>query len=221
MAGIPRALASILGPPRESPRAPGTRVPESGVNQHGKCPGYRHRKRPGSAAAPKRGAERRGRITRPIAHTRRHGAKSRPPAIRVAIERAPPPISGLDPPAPRHRVVLRKPETGDPSPSGGRVRALQAILRPWIPPNRPTTAQNRRESGFPGSRGRRPPVGDRQPKSARGTSRLSPVTISPRLADRAGITSGGSSAHGGAPRPAAPADWGPIDYTRTGPLTKR
>ena len=38
-------------------------------------------------------------------------------------------------------------------PSGGRVRALQGIARPWIPPNRPPNAQNGRESGFPGSTG--------------------------------------------------------------------
>ncbi len=36
-------------------------------------------------------------------------------------------------------------------PSGGRVRALHAILRPRIPRNRPPNAQNRRENGFPGS----------------------------------------------------------------------
>ena len=35
-------------------------------------------------------------------------------------------------------------------PSGGRVRALQAILWPRIPPDHPQNAQNRRESGFPG-----------------------------------------------------------------------
>ena len=35
-------------------------------------------------------------------------------------------------------------------PSCGRVRALHAILRPRIPPNRPQDAQNGRESGFPG-----------------------------------------------------------------------
>ena len=37
-------------------------------------------------------------------------------------------------------------------PSCGRVRALHAILRPRIPPNRPQDAQNGRESGFPGFR---------------------------------------------------------------------
>lgn len=42
-------------------------------------------------------------------------------------------------------------------PSGGRVRALQAILGPRIPRNRPPKAQNRCESGFPASAGVRPP----------------------------------------------------------------
>ena len=51
-------------------------------------------------------------------------------------------------------------------------------LRPRIPPNRPQNAENRGESGFPGSVGLR--VGDRHPVGqgslTGGTSRLSPVT---------------------------------------------
>ena len=38
-------------------------------------------------------------------------------------------------------------------PAGGRVRALQAILRPRVPPDRPPNAQNCGESGFRGSQG--------------------------------------------------------------------
>ena len=49
-----------------------------------------------------------------------------------------------------------------PSPAGGRVRALQAILRPRIPPDHPKNAENCRESGFPGStRAKGHPVGPR------------------------------------------------------------
>ena len=81
-------------------------------------------------------------------------------------------------------------------PSGGRFRALQAILRPRIPPNRPQNAENRGESGFPGSVGLR--VGDRHPVGqgslTGGTSRLSPVTTRPPLAGRAKIKSAGSPA---------------------------
>ena len=54
----------------------------------------------------------------------------------------------------RHRHRVRPAEAGNRGysyPSGGRVRALQTILRPRIPPNRPQNAENRRESGFPGS----------------------------------------------------------------------
>jgi len=54
------------------------------------------------------------------------------------------------------KFLGRKPETGGYSyPSLGRVRALQAIPRPWIPPNGPQGAQNGRESGFPGFGGAR------------------------------------------------------------------
>ena len=85
-----------------------------------------------------------------------------------AVESAPPPISRLDPRSSRCPVLSRKRETGGtPTPSGGRVRALQAILRSWIPPNRPPNAQNRRESGFPGSVGARGP--DRPHPSRLGT----------------------------------------------------
>jgi len=64
------------------------------------------------------------------------------------------PFPWLDPP-PRGcrapRPVARN--RGYSYPSGGRVRALQWILRPRMPPNRPQNAQNGRESGFPGSAG--------------------------------------------------------------------
>jgi len=69
-------------------------------------------------------------------------------------DRASTPFLWLDHPPRGCRVP--RPEArnrGYSYPSGGRVRALQAILRPRIPPNGPPNAQNARESGFPGSTG--------------------------------------------------------------------
>ena len=71
-----------------------------------------------------------------------------PPAVRPSRARLHP-IPHLDHPprgcrAPRSEARNR----GYSYPSWRRVRALQAIPRPWIPPNRPPNAQNGRESGF-------------------------------------------------------------------------
>ena len=78
-----------------------------------------------------------------------------------------PPLPWLDHP-PRGCPVPR-PEArnwGYSCPSGGRVRALQAILRARISPYRPQDAQNGRESGFPASTWQAPGCSDTQ--SARG-----------------------------------------------------
>ncbi len=63
-------------------------------------------------------------------------------------DRASTPFPWLDHPPRGCRVP--RPEArnrGYSYPSGGRVRALQAILRPWIPPNRPQATQNGCERG--------------------------------------------------------------------------
>ena len=66
------------------------------------------------------------------------------------------PNVGLDPPAQKMSCSSAgSPEPGVLIPSGGRVRVLQAILRPRIPPNQPRNARHRRESGFPDSRNSR------------------------------------------------------------------
>ena len=66
-------------------------------------------------------------------------------------ERAYNPFPWLDHPPRGCRVPLPEVRNrGYSYPSGGRVRALQAILWPRIPPDHPQNAQNRRESGFPG-----------------------------------------------------------------------
>ena len=93
-------------------------------------------------------------------------------------------------------------------PSCGRVRALHAILRPRIPPNRPQDAQNGRESGFPGFRSTTldgcHPVGQ-GPIHGR-ILRPAPVTAKfPGWRSGEGSTSAGSSATTGLRSAVAPA----------------
>ncbi len=104
------------------------------------------RRCPGSASCPKRARSAgagspvrlRARAIRP------------PPAVRPSRTR-PHPFPWLDHPPRGCRVPLPEVRNrGYSYPSGGRVRALQAILWPRIPPDHPPNAQNRRESGFPG-----------------------------------------------------------------------
>ncbi len=105
------------------------------------------RRCPGLAACREEGAERRGRITGQIAHTG-HPAT----ASHWAIEVAPTLFPWLDRPPRGCRVPLPEVRNrGYSYPSGGRVRALHAILRPRIPRDLPPNGQNRREGGLPGS----------------------------------------------------------------------
>ena len=101
------------------------------------------------------GAERRDRIARQVVRTGHRGHR-RPFSRR---ERRLHPSSCRDPPPRGWRGwQVPRPEArnrGYSYPSLGRVRALQAIPRPWIPPNGPQDAQNGRESGFPGFGGAR------------------------------------------------------------------
>ncbi len=84
-----------------------------------------------------------------VAHTGHPATPSR-----YAIEVAPKTVSVASFHHPQRGCRVPLPEVrnrGYSHPSGGRVRAVHAILRPRIPRNRPPNAQNRREGGFPGS----------------------------------------------------------------------
>jgi len=103
------------------------------------------------------------------------------------------PFPEVDPPASRHRV--RPAEAGNRGysyPSGARVRALQAILRPPIPPNHPQNAEIAVREVF------RALPGQGATQSARdsptgGSSRPRPSRPSSRLAGPPRITPAGSS----------------------------
>ena len=132
-------------------------------------------------------------------------------------ERRPHPFPCLDHPPGGCRVP--RPEArnrGYSYPSGGRVRALQAILWPRIPPDRPPNAQNRRESGFLDSPGPLEPWGVAWPWMAATQSARDPRTSGPssprrsrpssRLIGPSRITATGSSATTGASARLRPGD---------------
>jgi len=148
------------------------------------------------------GAERRNRVARQVVRAGRRQPFSR-------RERRLHPFRCRDPPPRGCRV--RWPEArnrGYSYRSRGRVRALQAIPRPWIPPNGPQGAQNGRESGFPGFGGARGSDSCHQsakepPKGGSSSPRRSRPTLPASGPLR--ITSAGSSATTGLRSPVAPA----------------
>ncbi len=156
----------------------------------------------------------------PTAARRAHGARSAgqdhrmahaghtATANRSAVPSAPPPrfrgsiIRREDVEFPGRETLNR----GYSYPSWGRVRALQAIPRPRIPPDRPQNAQNGRECGFPGfgghgawmpatSRPKTHPRADPQARAGQGQAPGGPSRI----------TSAGSSARTGLRSAVAPA----------------
>ena len=121
-----------------------------------------------------------------------------PPAVRPSRARLHP-FPWLDHPPRGCRVPFPEARNrGYSYPSGGRVRALQAILWSRIPPDRLQNAQNRRESGFPGSPGNVTNTQSARDPRTGGSSSPCRSRPSSRLTGPSRITATGSSAMTGA-----------------------